>query len=79
MSFEEFNQNGHMVAIFDIDTKRSKQVMKLGIAIHHFSTRVIFRVDASPESGEDFFYDIINAPTHFQFSIFPMVSKSQFS
>ena len=24
---------------------------------------VTFRVDASPESGADFFYDIINAPT----------------
>ena len=79
MSFEEFIQNGHMVAILDIDTKRFKQVTKLGIAIHHFSTRVTFRVDASSESGEDFFYDTINAPTHFQLSLFPMVSKSQFS
>ena len=24
---------------------------------------VIFRVAASPESGADFFYDIVNAPT----------------
>ena len=69
----------HMVAIFDIDTKRFKQVMKLGIVIHHFSTRVTFRVDASSESGEDFFYDTISAPTHFQLSLFPMMSKSQFS
>ena len=41
-------------------------------------------MDASFESGTDFFYDVINAPTQncaiiFQLSLFYMMSKSQFS
>ena len=39
---------------------------------------ITFLVDASPESGADFFYDIINAPTQNWASLFSMMSKSQF-